>query len=36
MIDVSADSVPKIGIRQDLSDSKGFISSSVANYGFFF
>jgi hypothetical protein len=36
MIDVSADSLPKIGIRQDLSDSKGSISSSVANYGIFF
>jgi hypothetical protein len=33
MIDLSADSVPKFGIRQDFSDSRGSISSSVANYG---
>jgi hypothetical protein len=33
MVDLSADSVSKIGIRQDFSDSKGSISNSVANYG---
>jgi hypothetical protein len=33
MIDLNAEPVQKFGIRQDISDNREAISSSVANYG---